>query len=65
MIFVDGGRSFQCNFCLAATPCPPNFFCNLDHTGRRHDLADRHELTRGSVDYAANKVASSVLAGGL
>ena len=56
MIFVDGGRSFQCNFCLAATEVPGHFFCNLDHTGKRHDLPDRKELTCGSVEYAANKV---------
>jgi hypothetical protein len=35
---------------------PEHYFCNLDHTGRRHDLHMRPELTRGTVEYTATKV---------
>ena len=54
-LFVDGGRRFQCNFCGHASQVPGQYFCNLDHTGRRHDLLERPELTRGTVEYAAPK----------
>ena len=35
---------------------PEHYFCNLDHTGRRHDLHMRPELTHGSVEYVATQV---------
>lgn len=53
VIFTDGGRRFQCNFCACITDVPEHFFCNLDHTGRRHDILERFELTRGTVEYVA------------
>eukprot|EP01135_Chromosphaera_perkinsii_P009393 Nk52_evm69s1737 gene=Nk52_evmTU69s1737 len=51
--FVDGGRRFSCNFCGFVTDCPQEYFCNLDHTGRRHDIEQRPELLHGSVDFKA------------
>lgn len=29
---------------------PAEYFCNLDHTGRRADAAERPELSRGSYE---------------
>lgn len=49
--FVDGGRKFICNLCSVDTEVPPEYFCNLDHTGRRADTADRPELSRGSYEF--------------
>jgi hypothetical protein len=39
-------------------PVPESYFCNLDHTGRRHDINEKPELTRGVVDFTVTKVAS-------
>ena len=49
--FVDGGRKFICNLCGVDTEVPPEYFCNLDHTGRRADTAERPELSRGSYEF--------------
>ena len=32
---------------------PDEYFCNLDHTGRRVDLVERPELSFGSVEFVA------------
>jgi protein transport protein SEC24 len=50
--WLDHGR-FQCNFCGATSECPREYMCNLGADGRRMDLAQRPELCRGSVEYAA------------
>ena len=34
---------------------PPEFFCHLDHQGRRTDVMQRPELLFGSVEYVATK----------
>jgi protein transport protein SEC24 len=54
-MFVDGGRRFQCNLCSSVTEVPDAYFCNLDHTGKRHDLMHRAELTKGTYDFAATQ----------
>eukprot|EP00126_Sphaerothecum_destruens_P001938 Sdes_comp15376_c0_seq1m4250 len=51
--FVDGGRRFSCNFCNFISEVPQDYFCNLDHTGRRHDIDSRPELLHGSVEFVA------------
>lgn len=56
MLFQDGGRTFRCNFCHVSNDVPEQYFCNLDHTGRRHDLAQRPELILGTVEYKATQV---------
>ncbi|KAL5018898.1 hypothetical protein ScPMuIL_004620 [Solemya velum] len=55
MIYVDGGRRFQCVFCGAATEVPPEYFAHLDHTGRRIDWYQRPELSLGSYEFVATK----------
>ena len=50
--WLDHGR-FQCNFCGATSECPREYMCNLGADGRRMDWAQRPELCRGSVEYAA------------
>ena len=34
---------------------PQEFFCHLDHQGRRTDIMERPELLFGSVEYVATK----------
>ena len=34
---------------------PQQFFCHLDHQGRRTDIMERPELLFGSVEYVATK----------
>ncbi len=34
---------------------PQEYFCHLDHTGRRTDVLQRPELRYGSVEFVANK----------
>lgn len=55
MMFIDGGRRFQCVFCGAATDVPNEYFAHLDHTGRRTDCYDRAELCLGSYELVATK----------
>ncbi|XP_061196580.1 protein transport protein Sec24C-like isoform X2 [Saccostrea echinata] len=55
MMFIDGGRRFQCVFCGAATDVPAEYFAHLDHTGRRIDSYDRPELCLGSYEFVATK----------
>eukprot|EP01134_Creolimax_fragrantissima_P005944 CFRG5944T1 len=49
--FVDGGRRYNCNLCSFTNDVPQNYFCNLDHTGRRMDIHNRMELLHGTVDF--------------
>lgn len=53
--FLRGGRSFECNICSMVNDVPDSYFCNLDATGRRTDLAQRPELVQGTVDFVASK----------
>lgn len=45
------------NVLLTPTPpvVPPEYFCHLDHQGRRTDTLQRPELCFGSVEYVATK----------
>ena len=47
--FLDGGRRWACNFCGQPNDVPVEYFCALDHQGKRKDLAERPELLRGAV----------------
>lgn len=53
--FVRGGRSFQCNICGMVNDVPDDYYCQLDHTGRRTDANERPELLFGAVDFVASK----------
>ncbi|SOV08103.1 related to Protein transport protein Sec24C [Ustilago sp. UG-2017a] len=54
-IFVEGGQEWTCNLCGTATEVAPDYFCNLDMSGRRVDFDQRPELSRGSIDFAVPK----------
>lgn len=51
-LFVEGGSKWICNMCGTSTDVATEYFCNLDMSGRRVDLAVRPELTHGVVDFA-------------
>ncbi|XP_069599852.1 protein transport protein Sec24D isoform X1 [Ranitomeya imitator] len=53
MLFIDGGRRFQCGFCNCVNEVPPFYFQHLDHIGRRLDHYERAELSLGSYEYVA------------
>lgn len=53
--FLKGGRTFECNICSINNDVPEDYFCNIDASGRRVDIANRPELLFGSVDFAASK----------
>ena len=50
--WLDHGR-FSCVFCGHTTEAPREYMCPLGADGRRTDLAERPELHKGSVEYAA------------
>jgi len=50
--WLDHGR-FSCVFCAHTTEAPREYMCPLGADGRRTDLAERPELHKGSVEYAA------------
>lgn len=66
MIFGRGGRTVSCNICNMENNVREDYFCPLDPTGRRADLAQRPELLHGTIDmvatkeYEMNKSATSV-----
>ncbi|KAF7706425.1 hypothetical protein HF521_019679 [Silurus meridionalis] len=53
MLFIDGGRRFQCAFCSCVNEVPAQYFQHLDHMGRRVDVFERPELSLGSYEFAA------------
>ncbi|CAG8441458.1 9081_t:CDS:10 [Acaulospora colombiana] len=55
VIFVEGGQKFICNMCSFSNEVPPEYFCNLDMSGRRVDIEQRPELKYGTVEFTAPK----------
>ncbi|OQV24771.1 Protein transport protein Sec24C [Hypsibius exemplaris] len=55
MKFVEGGKKFQCPFCLIATEVPQEYFAYLDSEGRRVDIMQRAELCLGTYEFLATK----------
>ncbi|KAG7330144.1 hypothetical protein KOW79_006366 [Hemibagrus wyckioides] len=53
MLFIDGGRRFQCGFCNCVNEVPVQYFQHLDHMGRRVDAYERPELSLGSYEFLA------------
>ncbi|KAJ4979437.1 hypothetical protein NE237_010217 [Protea cynaroides] len=51
--FTDGGRKWSCNICSLLNDVPGEYFAYLDANGRRTDLDQRPELSRGSVEFVA------------
>ncbi|GAV86840.1 Gelsolin domain-containing protein/zf-Sec23_Sec24 domain-containing protein/Sec23_trunk domain-containing protein/Sec23_helical domain-containing protein/Sec23_BS domain-containing protein [Cephalotus follicularis] len=51
--FTDAGRKWRCNICSLLNDVPGEYFAPLDATGRRMDLDQRPELTKGSVEFVA------------
>ncbi|XP_073005527.1 protein transport protein SEC24 A-like [Typha latifolia] len=51
--FTDAGRKWRCNLCSLLNDVPGDYFCALDATGRRCDIAQRPELSKGSVEFVA------------
>lgn len=49
--FIQGGRKFVCNICTLNNETPRDYYCSVDQNGRRRDVQERAELSRGSVDY--------------
>ncbi|XP_027025074.1 protein transport protein Sec24D isoform X1 [Tachysurus fulvidraco] len=53
MLFIDGGRRYQCGFCSCVNEVPVQYFQHLDHMGRRVDAYERPELSLGSYEFLA------------
>jgi len=51
--FVEGGRRWKCNLCNLLNDVPGEYYCPTDSNGRRSDLNDHPELTRGCVEFIA------------
>ncbi|XP_050216499.1 protein transport protein SEC24 A [Mercurialis annua] len=51
--FADAGRKWRCNICSLLNDVPGEYFAHLDATGRRIDLDQRPELTKGSIEFVA------------
>ncbi|CAN2388912.1 Sec23/Sec24 beta-sandwich domain [Pristimantis euphronides] len=54
MLFIEGGRRYQCGFCSCVNEVPPYYFQHLDHIGRRVDHYERPELSLGSYEFVAS-----------
>ena len=57
--WLDAGRRWRCNGCGLLNDTPPDYYCNLDQSGKRRDHAERPELNYGSVEYV---VCQTILA---
>ncbi|XP_020091801.1 protein transport protein Sec24-like At3g07100 isoform X2 [Ananas comosus] len=51
--FTDAGRKWRCNLCSLLNDVPAEYYCALDATGRRLDIDQRPELSKGSVEFVA------------
>ncbi|XP_073039241.1 protein transport protein SEC24 A-like [Primulina eburnea] len=51
--FTDHGRKWRCNICSLLNDVPGDYFAHVDANGRRVDLDQRPELTKGSVEFIA------------
>ncbi|XP_031503945.1 protein transport protein Sec24-like At3g07100 isoform X1 [Nymphaea colorata] len=51
--FTDGGRKWRCNICALFNDVPGDYFAHLDANGRRSDIDQRPELSKGSVEFVA------------
>ncbi|KAJ7977821.1 Protein transport protein Sec24-like protein [Quillaja saponaria] len=51
--FTDSGRKYRCNICTLLNDVPSEYYAQLDATGRRIDLDQRPELTKGTVEFVA------------
>ncbi|XP_027363227.1 protein transport protein Sec24-like At3g07100 isoform X2 [Abrus precatorius] len=51
--FTEAGRKFRCNTCSLLNDVPSEYYAQLDATGRRVDLNQRPELTKGTVEFVA------------
>lgn len=49
--FIDGGSKYRCFLCECINEVPDFYFSPLQINGLRSDLAERPELTLGSVDF--------------
>ncbi|EGZ11592.1 hypothetical protein PHYSODRAFT_250643 [Phytophthora sojae] len=49
--FIQGGRKFVCNICQLHNETPRDYYCSVDQYGKRRDIQERAELSRGSVEY--------------
>ncbi|KAL1350755.1 hypothetical protein HN51_014766 [Arachis hypogaea] len=53
MTFTEAGRKFRCNVCTLLNDVPSEYYAQLDATGKRVDLDQRPELTKGTVEFVA------------
>eukprot|EP00698_Gefionella_okellyi_P007110 TRINITY_DN1731_c0_g1_i1.p1 TRINITY_DN1731_c0_g1~~TRINITY_DN1731_c0_g1_i1.p1 ORF type:complete len:899 (-),score=217.06 TRINITY_DN1731_c0_g1_i1:346-3012(-) len=53
--WLDGQRRWVCNICDSPNEVSGDFANPVDSYGRRREIGDRHELSRGSVEFAAPK----------
>lgn len=51
--FTEAGRKFRCNVCTLPNDVPSEYYAQLDATGKRVDLNQRPELTKGTVEFVA------------
>ncbi|KAL3647825.1 Protein transport protein Sec24A [Castilleja foliolosa] len=51
--FTDNGRKWRCNICSLLNDVPAEYYSHLDASGKRVDLDQRPELTKGSVEFIA------------
>lgn len=49
----SNGRRWMCNLCGSSQATPDAYYSSLDESGRRADRFDRHELSKGAVEYIA------------
>ncbi|KAK0533190.1 COPII coat Sec23p-Sfb3p heterodimer component [Tilletia horrida] len=54
-IFIEQGQKWMCNLCGSPTEVRPEYFCNLDVSGRRVDFEQRPELSHGTIDFTVPK----------
>ncbi|TKY58845.1 transport protein Sec24 [Spatholobus suberectus] len=53
MTFTEAGRKFRCNVCALLNDVPSEYYAQLDATGKRVDINQRPELTKGTVEFVA------------
>ncbi|KAJ6245494.1 sec24-related protein [Anaeramoeba flamelloides] len=58
--FIKGGKIWICPICGVTNKVPKYYFCALNSNNIRHDINERPELLRGTIEFTAKKESKEI-----